>query len=439
MEKYLEGVEPDDRHAQGAASARAPSSSSFFPTYAGSSFKNKGVQLVLDAVVDYLPNPMEVQPQPEVDLKGNPTGEFAIVDPDAARARARVQDHGRPLRQPDLHAHLLGHDHQGHGAAQHLHRQDRAHRPHGRDARQRPHADRLGAGRRHRRAGRPQERADRPHAVRRGQARDARADGVPGAGDLGRRSRPRTRPTPRSSASRSARWWPKTRRSTVEVDRESSETILKGMGELHLDIKVDILRRTHGVEVTVGKPQVAYRETHHASAVDDAYTHKKQTGGSGQYAKIEYTHRARRARRGLRVRVRRSSAAACPRSSSPRSRRASSSRSSSGPLAGYPVIDVKVTLTDGGFHAVDSSADRVRSRGQGRLSPDDAQGRPAAARADHEGRRVRARRARRRRHRRPQPPPRHDQEPGSRPDRACASRPTCRSARCSATSATCAR
>ena len=74
----------------------------------------------------------------------------------------------------------------------------------------------------------------------------------------------------------------------VEVDEESGETILRGMGELHLDIKIDILKRTHGVEVIVGEPQVAYRESI-TKTVADSYTHKKQTGGSGQYAKIEYS------------------------------------------------------------------------------------------------------------------------------------------------------
>src|SRR5699024_8449239 len=73
----------------------------------------------------------------------------------------------------------------------------------------------------------------------------------------------------------------------VEVDQESGETILKGMGELHLDVKVDLLRRTYGVEVEVGKPQVAYREAL-TKMVEDSYTHKKQTGGSGQFAKMEY-------------------------------------------------------------------------------------------------------------------------------------------------------
>jgi elongation factor G len=75
----------------------------------------------------------------------------------------------------------------------------------------------------------------------------------------------------------------------VETDPDSGETILKGMGELHLDIKVDIMKRTYGVELNVGQPQVAYRETI-TRKIEDSYTHKKQSGGSGQYGKIDYTH-----------------------------------------------------------------------------------------------------------------------------------------------------
>ena len=74
----------------------------------------------------------------------------------------------------------------------------------------------------------------------------------------------------------------------VATDEDSGETLIKGMGELHLDIKVDILKRTHGVEVEMGKPQVAYRETI-TTPVEDSYTHKKQSGGSGQFGKIDYT------------------------------------------------------------------------------------------------------------------------------------------------------
>ncbi|HAD32145.1 MAG TPA: elongation factor G, partial [Methylophaga sp.] len=73
----------------------------------------------------------------------------------------------------------------------------------------------------------------------------------------------------------------------VETDDDSGETIMKGMGELHLDIKVDILKRTHNVDVIVGEPQVAYRETI-TQKIEDSYTHKKQSGGSGQFGRIDY-------------------------------------------------------------------------------------------------------------------------------------------------------
>ena len=108
MEKYLEGDEPDIATIKKCI-RKGTIDLAFFPTYCGSSFKNKGVQHVLDAVVDYLPSPTEVEPQPEVDLEGNETGKFAIVDPDRPAPRAGVQDHGRPVRRAHLHPHLLGH------------------------------------------------------------------------------------------------------------------------------------------------------------------------------------------------------------------------------------------------------------------------------------------------------------------------------------------
>jgi elongation factor G len=138
-----------------------------------------------------------------------------------------------------------------------------------------------------------------------------------------------------------------------EVDEESGETILKGMGELHLDIKVDILRRTHGVEVTVGKPQVAYRESI-TRAVTDGYTHKKQTGGSGQYAKIEYTIEPGELGTGF-VFETDITGGAIPKEFIPAVEKGFKTSVVKGVIAGYPLVDVKVTLTDGAFHAVDSS------------------------------------------------------------------------------------
>jgi translation elongation factor 2 (EF-2/EF-G) len=140
----------------------------------------------------------------------------------------------------------------------------------------------------------------------------------------------------------------------VETDEDSGETILKGMGELHLDIKVDILRRTHGVDVIVGKPQVAYRETI-TKSVEDEYTHKKQSGGSGQYGKINYIIEPGEPGTGF-VFESAVTGGNVPREYWPAVEKGFKSMLDKGVLAGFPCLDFKVILTDGGFHAVDSSA-----------------------------------------------------------------------------------
>ncbi len=140
----------------------------------------------------------------------------------------------------------------------------------------------------------------------------------------------------------------------VETDQESGETIIKGMGELHLDIKVDILKRTHLVEVEVGKPQVAYRETI-TKQVEDVYTHKKQTGGSGQFAKIDYLIEPGEVGSGFEF-ISKVTGGNVPREFWPAVQKGFESSIEEGVLAGYPMQDIKVTLVDGGYHSVDSSA-----------------------------------------------------------------------------------
>ncbi len=140
----------------------------------------------------------------------------------------------------------------------------------------------------------------------------------------------------------------------VETDEDSGETIIKGMGELHLDIKVDILRRTHNVDVEVGKPQVAYRETI-TQRVEDSYTHKKQSGGSGQFGKIDYVVEPGEPGSGY-VFESKVTGGNVPREYWPAVEKGFKMMMEEGVLAGFPLLDVKVTLMDGGFHAVDSSA-----------------------------------------------------------------------------------
>ncbi|MGZ8143808.1 MAG: elongation factor G [Methylosarcina sp.] len=352
MEKYLEGEMPDMDTIKRCI-RKGTINMDFFPTYCGSSFKNKGVQLVLDGVVDYLPNPTEVKPQPETDIEGNPTGEFAIVDPK------------RPLRA--LVFKIMD---DRFGALNFI----------------RIYSGRLKKGDtllntytgKNERVGRMVEM----HADNRSEIETAQAGDIVALIGLKNVQTGHTLCDPEKPATLepmvfpdpviSVAIAPKDKGSNekmgialgkmvaedpsfhVSTDEESGETILKGMGELHLDIKVDILKRTHGVEVTVGKPQVAYRETI-TRRVEDEYTHKKQSGGSGQYAKINYIIEPGEPGSGYAF----ESAVTggnVPREYWPAVDKGFKSMLDQGVLAGYPCLDFKVTLTDGAFHAVDSSA-----------------------------------------------------------------------------------
>jgi elongation factor G len=140
----------------------------------------------------------------------------------------------------------------------------------------------------------------------------------------------------------------------VSTDQESGQTILKGMGELHLDIKVDILRRTYKVDANVGAPQVAYRERVSRRAEVD-YTHKKQSGGSGQFARVKLVVEPNEPGAGY-VFESKIVGGAVPKEYIPGVEKGLESVLGSGVLAGFPVVDLKVELIDGAYHEVDSSA-----------------------------------------------------------------------------------
>ncbi|MBM3570083.1 MAG: elongation factor G [Alphaproteobacteria bacterium] len=140
----------------------------------------------------------------------------------------------------------------------------------------------------------------------------------------------------------------------VAVDHESGQTVIKGMGELHLEIIVDRMRREYKVEANVGAPQVAYRETI-TQAIELDYTHKKQTGGSGQYARVKMRIEPQAAGTGNEFDSE-VVGGNVPREYVPGVEKGVKSVMDSGPLAGFPVVDVKVVLTDGAYHEVDSSA-----------------------------------------------------------------------------------
>jgi elongation factor G len=140
----------------------------------------------------------------------------------------------------------------------------------------------------------------------------------------------------------------------VSTDQESGQTILKGMGELHLDIKVDILRRTYKVDASIGAPQVAYRERL-TKKTEINYTHKKQTGGTGQFAKVVLVFEPAEAGAGSSFESK-IIGGAVPKEYIPGVEKGINSVMGSGVLAGFPVVDVKATLIDGAYHDVDSSA-----------------------------------------------------------------------------------
>jgi elongation factor G len=140
----------------------------------------------------------------------------------------------------------------------------------------------------------------------------------------------------------------------VSTDQESGQTIIKGMGELHLDIKVDILKRTHKVEVNVGAPQVAYRERITKKVIED-YTHKKQTGGTGQFARVKFEVEPNEPGKGFEFDSK-VIGGSVPKEYIPGVEKGLNSVLGAGVLAGFPVVDLKVTLIDGAYHDVDSSA-----------------------------------------------------------------------------------
>ena len=352
MEKYLDGEEPDVDTLK-ACIRKGTIALDFFPTFCGSAFKNKGVQLVLDGVVSYLPSPTEVKPQPEVDLEGNETGDFAEVDaekPLRALAFKIMDDRYGALTFTRIYSGKL----------------------------QKGDTIMNSFTGKTERVGRLVEM----HADSREELDSAQAGDIVALIGLKNVQTGHTLCDPKNPATLEPMVFPDPVISIavkpvdkagaekmgiaigkmvaedpsfrVETDEESGETILKGMGELHLDIKVDILKRTHKVEVEVGQPQVAYRESI-TRQVEDVYTHKKQTGGSGQFAKIDYRIEPGEPGTGFTFESV-VTGGNVPREFWPAVEKGFKTSLDEGVLAGYPMVDMKVVLVDGAAHAVDSSA-----------------------------------------------------------------------------------
>lgn len=352
MEKYLEGEEPSIDDIKRCI-RRGTIKNDFFPIYGGSSFKNKGMQLILDAVVDFLPNPTEVDPQPEVDMEGNETGEKAIVDPnrplralafkimdDRYGALTFIRIYSGKIKKGDTILNTFTGKNERIGRIVEMHAENRN------------EVDSASAGdivallgMKNVQTGHTLCDPDNPATLEPMVFPDPVISIAIAPKDKGAAEKMGIALNKMSQEDPSFR---------IETDQESGETIIKGMGELHLDVKVDILRRTHGVDVNVGKPQVAYRETI-TQRVEDSYTHKKQTGGSGQFAKIDYVVEPGETGSGYTF-VSAVTGGNVPREFWPAVDKGFKLSMDQGVLAGYPCLDVKVTLTDGSYHAVDSSA-----------------------------------------------------------------------------------
>ena len=352
MEAYLEGNEPDIDTLKKCI-RKGTIDLAFFPTYCGSSFKNKGLQLILDAVVDFLPSPLEVKPLPEVDAEGTETGEFAKPDASAPfRGLAfKIMDdkfgaltftriYSGTIKKGDTVLNSFT------GKSERISRMVEMHADDRNELDMAQAGDIVAiVGMKNVQTGHTLCDVKNPATLEPMVFPDPVISIAVAAKD-------------KSNAEKLANAIGKMIQEDpsfrVETDAETNEMILKGMGELHLDIKIDILKRTHKVEVEVGAPQVAYRETI-TKAIDDSYTHKKQSGGSGQFAKIDYTIEPGEQNEGF---IFESNVVGgnVPKEYIPAVEKGFKRSIEKGPLAGYPCLDFKVILNDGGFHAVDSSA-----------------------------------------------------------------------------------
>ncbi|MBA2652419.1 MAG: elongation factor G [Tatlockia sp.] len=349
---YLEGVEPSIDEIKRCI-RKGTLELAFFPTYCGSAFKNKGMQLLLDAVIDYLPAPHEVNPQPLTDAEGAPNGQFAIVsadEPFRALAFKIMDDRFGALTFVRVYSGKLNKGdtilNSFTGKTERVGRMVEMQA----DERNELHSAEAGdiiaiVGMKNVRTG--HTLCDPKHEC----TLEAMVFPEP---VISIAVSPKDKGSNEKMSIAIGKMVAEDPTFRVETDVDSGETILRGMGELHLDIKVDILKRTYDVELIVGQPQVAYRETI-TKSIEDSYTHKKQSGGSGQYGKIDYTISPGEPNTGFTF-ITSVVGGNVPKEFFPAIEKGFRSMMGSGTLAGFPVLDVVVNLTDGGFHAVDSSA-----------------------------------------------------------------------------------
>ncbi len=351
MAAYLDGNEPDEATLKRLL-RKAVLTGAFYPVLCGSAFKNKGVQPLLDAVVDYLPSPVDVPAIKGTDEEGNEIVRKADDKEPLALLAFKIMDDPfvGTITFCRIYSGVLM---SGTGVVNST----------------REKKERIG-------------RMLLMHANNREDIKEAYAGDIVALAGL---KEARTGDTlcdpdqqvilermefpepvieiaiePKSKADQEklgvalAKLAAEDPSFRVSTDHESGQTILKGMGELHLDIKVDILKRTYKVDANIGAPQVAFREKITKRAEVD-YTHKKQTGGTGQFARVKFVVEPGEPGSGF-VFESKIVGGAVPKEYIPGVEKGLNSVMTSGVVAGFPVVDVHVQLVDGAYHDVDSSA-----------------------------------------------------------------------------------
>ncbi len=351
MESYLDGTEPDEATIRRLI-RKATITRAFYPMMCGSAFKNKGVQLLLDAVVDFLPAPSDREAYSGIDLKGNesprrPSDEdplamiaFKIMSFEHVGSITFCRIYSGKLEQGMALANTSRDKKERAGRMYLMHAADRE------EIKEAFAGDIVALqGMKDVRTGETLcdpakpvilEKMDFPDPV------------------INLSIVPKTKADQEKMAIALNTMAIEDPSFRVSVDQELGETILKGMGELHLDIKVDILKRTYGVEADVGQPQVAYRETL-ARPADIDYTHKKQSGGTGQFARVKLRLEPNETGKGNEFETE-IVGGTVPKEYIPGVEKGVTSVWGNGVLIGFPIVDMKVTLYDGAFHEVDSSA-----------------------------------------------------------------------------------
>jgi elongation factor G len=351
MEAYLEGNEPDEATLKRLI-RKAVLHASFFPILAASAFKNKGVQTLLDAVVDYLPSPLDRPAIKGVDMKGNEvTRPSSDSEPLSMLAFKIMDDPFGILTFARIYSGKLEK-----GMALSNSTRERSERAgrmvlmhaNNREEISVAYAGDIVAliGLKDTRTGDTLCDPDKEVVLERMEFPDPVIEMA---------VEPKTKADQEKMAIALGKLAAEDPSFRVNTDQESGQTIIKGMGELHLDIKVDILRRTHKVDVNVGAPQVAYRETIKTAVMNHDYTHKKQTGGTGQFARVKFNVLPNEKGAGFAFESK-IIGGTVPKEYIPGVEKGLNSVMTSGPLAGFPMVDMKVELIDGAYHEVDSSA-----------------------------------------------------------------------------------